>query len=35
MKEKLPLTDITLTNYSYEFCPREANTSGILIYVMT
>ena len=33
MKDKLPPTGISLTNYYYEFCPTEANAGGALIYI--
>ena len=32
-KNKLPPIDISIPNYSYEFCPREANAGGTLIYI--
>ena len=32
-KKKLPPTDTSIPNYSYEFCPREANAGGTLIYI--
>ena len=32
-KNKLPPTDISIPNYSYEFCPIEANASGTSIYI--
>ena len=32
-KNKLPPIDINIPNYSYEFCPMEANAGGTLIYV--
>ena len=32
LKDKLLPTDISLTNYSYEFYPTEANAGGSLIY---
>ena len=32
-KNKLPPTDISIPNYSYEFCPTEANAGGTLIYI--
>ena len=33
IKNKLPPTDISVPNYSYEFCPTEANAGGTLIYI--
>ena len=33
IKYKLPPTDISLTNYFYEFCPTEANAGSALIYM--
>ena len=32
-KNKVPPIDISVPNYSYEFCPTEANASGTLIYI--
>ena len=32
-KKKLSLTDISIPNYSYEFCPTKANVGGTLIYI--
>ena len=32
-KYKLPQIDISIPNYSYEFCPMEANAGGTLIYI--
>ena len=32
-ENKLPPTDISIPNYSYEFCPTEANDGGTLIYI--
>ena len=34
-KNKLPPIDISIPNYSYEFCPTEANAGGTLIYIRT
>ena len=31
IKDKLPPTDINLRNYSYEYCPTEANAGDTLI----
>ena len=31
-KNKLPPVDISIPNYSYEFCPMEANAGDTLIY---
>ena len=33
IKDNLPPTDISLTNYSYEYFPVEADVSGTLIYI--
>ena len=32
-KDKLPPTDVSLTNYSYELCLTECNAGGTLIYI--
>ena len=32
-KYKLPQIDTSIPNYSYEFCPMEANAGGTLIYI--
>ena len=32
-ENKLPPIDISIPNYSYEFCPTEANAGGTLIYI--
>ena len=32
-KNKLPPIDISIPNYSYNFCPMEANAGGTLIYI--
>ena len=32
-KNKLPPIDISIPNYSHEFCPTEANAGGTLIYI--
>ena len=32
-KNKLPPTDISIPNFSYEFCPTEAKAGGTLIYI--
>ena len=32
-KNKLPPIDISIPNYSYEFCPTEANAGSTLIYI--
>ena len=32
-KKELPPIDISIPNYSYEFCPTEANAGGTLIYI--
>ena len=32
-KNKLPPVDISIPNYSYEFCPTEANAGSTLIYI--
>ena len=32
-KNKLPSIDISIRNYSYLFCPTEADTGGTLIYL--
>ena len=31
-QDKLSPTDVSLPNYSYEFCPMEGNSDGTLIY---
>ena len=33
MKNKLPPIDISIPNYSYEFCRMEANAGAALIYI--
>ena len=33
LKNKFPVTDITLKNYSYEYCPTESSAGGILLYI--
>ena len=32
-KNKLPPIDVSIPNYSYKFCPTEANPGGNLIYI--
>ena len=32
-KNKLPPVDVSIPNYSYQFCPMEANGGGTLIYI--
>ena len=32
-KNKLPPSDISIPNYSYEFCPTEADAGGTLIFI--
>ena len=32
-KNKLPPIDISIPNYSYKFCPTQANAGGTLIYI--
>ena len=32
-KNKFPPIDVSIANYSYEFCPTEANAGGTLIYI--
>ena len=32
-KKKFPVTDINLTNYSYEYCPTESSAGGTLLYI--
>ena len=32
-KNKLPPIDISIPNYSYEFCPTEPSAGGTLIYI--
>ena len=32
-KKKIPVTDINLTNYSYEYCPTESSAGGTLLYI--
>ena len=33
IKDKIPTTDVSLKNYSYEFCLTEANAGGTLMYI--
>ena len=32
-KNKLPSIDVSIPNYSYEFCPMEAKAGGTLMYI--
>ena len=33
LKNKFSVTDINLTNYSYEYCPTESSAGGTLLYI--
>ena len=33
LKSKFPVTDINLTNYSYEYCPTESSAGGTMLYI--
>ena len=33
IKNKPPIVDIKLPNYSYEFCPMESSAGGTLLYI--
>ena len=32
-KNKAPISNINLTNFSYEHCPTESSTGGTLLYI--
>ena len=33
IKNRFPATDVSFLNFSYEFCPKEGNAGGTLIYI--
>ena len=33
LKNKFPVTDVNLTNYSYEYCSTESSAGGTMLYI--